>query len=326
MHIPRLLVFDLDGTLLNDDKRIPQESIEEINKLYKEFGVIPVIATARPLEIAKQVAEQGGEAFSHSHIIATNGAIVYDMAKKAYLLKRSLTREALDELIKICKKHKLEFEIMTDEKEIASADYEYRRPEDPIYTNAGQKFAFEENLEEYIKNSEEGTIPLFAISGSSTELATIKKELDRIEGISRTAPNSRGEGLEYYDVMPEGVSKAEALQIILNRLEIEPECVYVFGDGGNDLPILNYGRIGETEPWNRIHYEKGVISIAPANARDAVKSDVDWTTQEDNNSGAIANFLKALRIHLEVYYRLKENGMPTIDNKRQPDNNEGPEL
>ena len=33
MHIPRLLVFDLDGTLLNDDKRIPQESIDEINKI-----------------------------------------------------------------------------------------------------------------------------------------------------------------------------------------------------------------------------------------------------------------------------------------------------
>lgn len=326
MHIPRLLVFDLDGTLLNDDKRIPQESIDEINKLYEQYGVIPVIATARPLEIAKLVAEQGGKAFSHSHIIATNGAIVYDMAQQAYLLKRSLTPEALDELIKICKKHNLEFEIMTDEKEIASAEYEYRRPEDPIYTNAGQKFAFEKNLEEYIKNSEAGTIPLFAISGSSTELSTIKEELDRIQGISRTAPNSRGEGLEYYDVMPEGVSKAEALQIILNRLEIKPECVYVFGDGGNDLPILNYGRIGETEPWNRIHYEKGVISIAPANARDAVKSAVDWTTQEDNNSGAIANFLKALRIHIEVYYQLKENGETTIDNKRQPDSNDEPEL
>lgn len=306
MHIPRLLVFDLDGTLLNDDKRIPQESIEEINKLYKEFGVIPVIATARPLEIAKQVAEQGGEAFLHSHIIATNGAIVYDLENQEYLLKKSLTPEALDALMKICREHNLEFEIMTDEKEIASADYEYRRPEDPIYTNAGKKFAFEKDLERYIRSSNAGTIPLFAISGSSKELETIQEELDRIQGVSRTAPNSRGEGLEYYDVMPEGVSKAEALQIILNLLEIEPECVYVFGDGGNDLPILNYGRIGYRKEVNRVYYERGVFSIAPANARDAVKANVDLTTQEDNNSGAIANFLKALRIHLETYERLKK--------------------
>ena len=331
MHIPRLLVFDLDGTLLNDDKRIPQESVDEINRLYKEYGIIPVISTARPLEIAKLVAEQGGEAFAHSHIIATNGAIVYDVAKGEYLLKKSLSHTALGQLIYMCKEHNLEFEIMTDEKEIAQVQYKYRRAEDPIYTNAGKEFAFETDLGEYIHNLPEGSVPLFAISGSNTELKDIQEKLDAIPGISRTVPNSRGEGLEYYDVMPQGVSKSEALELISNILEIEPEAIFTFGDGGNDIPMLTHGRQYKLEDKsvserNRIHCEKGVFSIAPANAKDDVKAVVDFTTPETNNSGAIANFLKALRIHLETYYKQKVAGEPTIDDKSKPTMAEGQEL
>lgn len=59
----KMLVLDLDGTLLNDDKEIPEQNVKAIQKLNERFGVIPVIATARPLEVAKYIADKGGEAF-----------------------------------------------------------------------------------------------------------------------------------------------------------------------------------------------------------------------------------------------------------------------
>ena len=79
----KMLVLDLDGTLLDDYKEIPEKNIEAINKLNKDFGVVPVIATARPLEVARYIANKGGDAFQ-SYIIATNGAILMDVQKEEY--------------------------------------------------------------------------------------------------------------------------------------------------------------------------------------------------------------------------------------------------
>ncbi len=59
----KMLVLDLDGTLLDDDKDIPEQNIKAIQKLYDRFGIIPVIATARPLEVAMYIANKGGDAF-----------------------------------------------------------------------------------------------------------------------------------------------------------------------------------------------------------------------------------------------------------------------
>lgn len=41
-----IVFFDIDGTLVNDEKRVPQNTVEAIAEL-KKNGVEPVIATGR---------------------------------------------------------------------------------------------------------------------------------------------------------------------------------------------------------------------------------------------------------------------------------------
>lgn len=58
-----LFVIDIDGTFVDDNKGIPDINIKACNKLYEEFGIVPVIATARPLEVARFITNKCGPAF-----------------------------------------------------------------------------------------------------------------------------------------------------------------------------------------------------------------------------------------------------------------------
>lgn len=51
----KMIILDLDGTLLNDYKQVSEENIKMIKRAYKEKGIISVIATGRPLGYAKAI-------------------------------------------------------------------------------------------------------------------------------------------------------------------------------------------------------------------------------------------------------------------------------
>lgn len=270
----KMLVLDLDGTLLDDYKKIPQENIDAINKLYNDFGVIPVIATARPLEVAKFIASQGGQALC-KYIIATNGAILWD-AEKDESFSRSLSKEQIAKLVEVCEKNALEYEFMTTKCEVADLKYSYRRTIDPMYDNMGVPFNYQSNIKEYTLNQED-PIPLFAVNGTEEELHECMPKLAEIEGLhisepsTRTTPEKDPEGklktLEYTDIMKEGVNKASAIDILRKRLDIKREEIIAVGDGGNDKEML----------------EVAGLKVAMKNAKESLKEIADVITPVDNN-------------------------------------------
>lgn len=298
----KMLVLDLDGTLLDDYKEIPKKNIEAINKLNKDFGIVPVIATARPLEVARYIADKGGDAFQ-SYIIATNGAILMDIQKEEYIINQSLSHKQISELVEVCKKNNLEYEFMTTKCEVADAKYSYRRVIDPMYDNMGVPFNYQNDLEDYIDNIED-SIPLFAVNGTKEELEACFDELEKIAGIqisgqcTRTTPEIDGriETLCYHDIMKEGVTKASAIQVLANRLGIKKEEIIAVGDGGNDIEML----------------QTAGLKIAMKNATEKLKQVADFITPVDNNEGGVGRMMNVL-------YR-------GLGNERQPSKEEGFEI
>ncbi len=282
----KMLVLDLDGTLLDDEKEIPEINKQAIQKLHDDFGIIPVIATARPLEVAKYIADKGGPAFQ-SYIIATNGAILKDIQTGEYLINQSLLPEQLKGLIEVCQNNSLEYECMTTKCEVADAQYSYRRVVDPMYDNMGVPFNYQENLESFILNSKD-PIPLFAVNGTEEELEECYEELANIPGLQisgqciRTTPlkDSQGkiETLAYHDIMREGVTKASAIEKLAEHLGIQKEEIIAIGDGGNDIEML----------------QTAGLKIAMQNATPKLKEIADIITPVDNNQGGVGLILEDL--------------------------------
>lgn len=294
----KMLVLDLDGTLLDDDKEIPEVNKAAIQKLHDDFGIIPVIATARPLEVAKYIADKGGSAFQ-SYIIATNGAILKDIQSGEYLINQSLLPEQLKGLIEVCQKNGLEYECMTTQCEVADAKYSYRRVVDPMYDNMGVPFNYQENLESFILNSKD-PIPLFAVNGTEEELEECYEELASIPGLQisgqcvRTTPLKDPEGkiktLAYHDIMREGVTKASAIEKLAEHLGIQKEEIIAMGDGGNDIEML----------------QTAGLKVAMQNATPKLKEIADIITPVDNNQGGVGMILE--EIHAQLMRRTREQG------------------
>ena len=70
----KLVVSDLDGTLLNDDSEVSNETIQAIKKL-KDNGVEFAIATGRSFNSANKIRKKIG---LEIYLICNNGANIYN--------------------------------------------------------------------------------------------------------------------------------------------------------------------------------------------------------------------------------------------------------
>lgn len=75
----------------------------------------------------------------------------------------------------------------------------------------------------------------------------------------------------FTDVVPAGGSKQVGMQKILDYFHICREECMAFGDGGNDIPMLQYAGIG----------------VAMGNAREAVRAEADYVTRSVDDDGII---------------------------------------
>ncbi len=75
----------------------------------------------------------------------------------------------------------------------------------------------------------------------------------------------------FLDIVPEGLSKSYGASRILERLGISREECMAFGDGGNDIPIIEYAGTG----------------VAMGNATPDVKSVADYVTDSVDEDGVV---------------------------------------
>lgn len=101
------------------------------------------------------------------------------------------------------------------------------------------------------------------------ELNSIKAELAEREllSLSSSHPNN-------IELIPKGVNKATAIQEIQKELSVPKEKIISFGDGMNDLEML----------------QASGVSVAMGNAVDELKQEAKFITDANTEDG-IANFL-----------------------------------
>ena len=76
----------------------------------------------------------------------------------------------------------------------------------------------------------------------------------------------------FADIVPAGLSKSYGASLILDRLGLTPAECMAFGDGGNDIPIIEYAGIG----------------VAMGNATPDVKAAADYITDSVDDDGVIS--------------------------------------
>lgn len=278
----KIVMVDLDGTLLDDNKNVSKKNIEMINKVHREKDVIFVIATGKNINDISYITEAIGKPINQ-YIIASNGAIIKDNLRDDYILKKYLTDDEVIDVIDLYKKHNLIGLIQTEQGPVI---------EDKLAAEV-ENVAYAENLKDYVLENKISNIALITPMGKEEDLELLKAELEnKFDTLAATAVcdfthtnNGKTYSCKYIDVMKEGSTKANAIKTLIDYLNISKKEVIAIGDGGNDIPM----------------FEIAGYKIVMGNANEYVKSKADYITDTNNNDGVA----KALEY---VFYKGEKNG------------------
>lgn len=270
----KMIILDLDGTLLNDYKEVSKENIEMIKRAYKEKGIISVIATGRPLGYAKKICNLYGNCFTN-YVIASNGAIIENISTNEYIHKVSFANEEIMNIRKIYLEEKADYMMLYTDKQVIT---ETRKNEniDDAGIDLTEKETKVESIEKSLQNNPEMVKRLCVIGADIPTLERITEKINKIEGletsvISNYIYKSAENTFEstYIDINKKGCSKKNAIIKLAEILKIEQEEIIVMGDGGNDISM----------------FECAGLKIAMENAGDYLKDKADYITASNNESG-----------------------------------------
>ncbi len=268
----KLIISDMDGTLLNDQKQVSEYTKKAIHKL-ESHGAKFTLATGRIYPAAKSYAQELGIV---TPLICCNGAVIVDPVTDEVLYGRPLSKEVGLKVIEICEAYGVYYHLYDKntiysnrmEKSIAYyAEFTKSLPE-----SCQIRTEIIESASEVFDKTE--IYKIGAYYDNSERAMDMRKALEKIPGTSGF------KSLEtMFDVLMKDTNKGTALKHLCSLLGVEINEVVAFGDNENDLEMLQTAGYG----------------IAMGNAEDFVKEVADHvadTNEADGVRQAIESLFK----------------------------------
>ncbi|MGG1440724.1 Cof-type HAD-IIB family hydrolase [Brevibacillus laterosporus] len=254
----RMIVLDLDDTLLQDDHTISTRTKSALMKA-QEAGVKVVLASGRPTYAMTHIAEELELEKYGSFILSFNGAKIINCKTKEELFSSTLPVETVHELYDISKKEQVGILSYDGDDIVAETVTAYTKKESEI---TGMNIKEVESFPQAI------TRPVVKVLmvDDPTKLAIVEKKLQKqLEG-QLSVMRSKPFFLEFTEA---GVDKGTSLHQLINKLGIEQAEVIAIGDSYNDLAMITFAGLG----------------VAMGNAPDDIKEVADYVTDTNMNHG-----------------------------------------
>lgn len=278
----KLVAVDLDGTMLNKYGIVTENTKKVIKNTIKK-GTDVIIASGRPIDSIKTIAK---EIESENYFIAGNGALIYDIKKDEIIYEKFLNKQKVLEIAEICEKNNISYNIYTEETIIAqqlkyNVLYYYKEnlnKDEKRKTN----ITLVENIREYIKNSENKKFLKVTICDENKSIFnSIIKRLNKVSNINildvchitrKVIKQGTEEiNIEYYytEISLKDVNKWNAIQYLINKLNIKKDEVIAIGDNINDKEMI----------------ENAGVGVAMGQSTHIITELADYVTDNNDNEG-----------------------------------------
>lgn len=243
----KIVFFDLDGTILDENKKIPESTRKAIYNL-QENDIYTAIATGRgPLDM-EWVAEE----LNINSYVAINGAYAQYDGVKIYL--EAIEQEKLLNLVDTAKKHDHTLAFITYEDAwVLHADHPFiKKCVGTLrmdYPRVEKDLHIDQAVNQVVIYSEEKDDHIYREAHPDLEFIRFHQV-----------------GM---DVMPKHISKAAGIKKILETGGFAVEDTYAFGDALNDIDMLSFVACG----------------VAMGNSLPAVKEVADYVTTSNEDHG-----------------------------------------
>jgi Cof subfamily protein (haloacid dehalogenase superfamily) len=255
----RMVAIDLDGTLLDDSKKISDQTVQALACLPMQ-DIRVVIASARPPRSVRHVY--------HSLRLDTlqinyNGALIWDEPKRSVVFHRPMTGELVRRMID---ESRARFDEVLVTCEVLDRWYTDRF-EQPYTTETGRLFRPDviAELDDFCDQD----ITKLLLLGPPEMMDDLQPIVSGQYGEDVTVVRADPELIQ---IMDKRVSKATAVDMVAKQYGIPMKQVMAIGDAPNDVGML----------------QMAGIAVAMDNAHARVKQVADWVAPSNNDHGVHA--------------------------------------
>ncbi len=259
----KMIVTDLDDTLLNDKKEISNVDLEAIKKA-EESGIKFILCSGRPTFAMRGLAKEIEAEKYESYILSFNGSIITECKTGKNIFEASLEKEDLHLMYDLSKKYNTHILTYINDEIISETESEYIDVEVDL-TKMNHKVV--KSFKEYV---DRGAVKCMLLA-EPTYLKEVEKKIKEEYSDRYTIAISKPFFLEITKL---GIDKGVGVKKLAEILNIPIEEVIAVGDSFNDIPML----------------DAAGTSIAVENANEEIKNRVDYITKS-NNDGGIAHVI-----------------------------------
>ena len=270
-HKIKMIGFDLDGTLLTDQKELGEYTVQILKRAVEE-GIVILPITGRPLcGLPEEVTGLTGLRYA----ITANGARILDLKNAAVLKEQLVSVETAEKILDILGNYDSLREIYYDgtgyaeREKLEQIDHFFEEGPMAEYVRSTRQPV--ENLMDKFRKESREVDKVQGVFADHGEREAALDEIRKLEGVTITGALHNN-----IEVNAAGVDKGNALLWLAQYLGIAPEETMAFGDGNNDITLL----------------EKAGTGVAMKNGIEEVKHAADRITEKTNDEEGAAKFIE----------------------------------
>lgn len=288
----RVLVTDMDGTLLNDEKTLSQQTIETLIQAQKQ-GYTLVLATGRSIDMVMGYAHDLKMDQHGGYIVGFNGQQVLELATDTFYEGEHIDPALVKEVYRFSKRHQLQmilehrngfliytpwvlFPLKIYGFYVSLRHKKMQKRNQTYHIMSGYRIKPTIHVDQVTSIKQLDTqISKIGVnqyqSWLSKKQSKLRKYFDDLFTITKVAPY-------WIDMMPKGIDKAVGLRWVSQRLDIPLDHFMAFGDAENDISMIKAVRFG----------------VAMSNAMDQTKEAASMTIPETNNEDGVAKTVRKI--------------------------------
>jgi Cof subfamily protein (haloacid dehalogenase superfamily) len=252
----RLVIADVDGTLVTHDKILTQRAIDSVFKL-RDAGIQFAITSGRP---PKGMAMLVDPLKLNEPVAAFNGGVVTKPDLTTVLRQNVLSPDTVKKVVRQILDHKLDVWIYTD------TTWFVRDVNAAHVAREQWTVKFEPAITDKLETLVDKVAKVVGVGDDLDAVARCEKDVQQACGAAVSAARSQP---YYLDVTHPNANKGEVVRIMSDLLGIAPEEIATIGDMPNDV----------------LMFVKSGVSIAMGNASPEVQKSATYVTTSSEDEG-----------------------------------------
>ena len=270
----KIIFIDVDGTLLDYENKLPQSAVKAIQQARANGHKVYICTGRSKAEVYDYIWDIGLDG-----MIGGNGSYVEHQGQ--VIMHQLITKEQCRHIVDWLKERHLEFYLESNNGLFASKNFEEKgNPVIKEYCKRkGKDHAEELTVRDIFPEMiYGGELYRDDVNKVSFILNSYQDHLDSIQefpDLKAGTWGGKGEIALFGDLGVKDITKAHAIDVLLNHLGANIEDTFAFGDAKVDIPMLEYCHTG----------------IAMGSGGDEIKAMADYVTDDVDQDGLYKAFV-----------------------------------